>query len=57
MENGSTTRCSDKSGTLPSCAPLATGYVPFQQKTPQRYDQCDACRVQGGGQNDPSERG
>ncbi|MBE6956385.1 MAG: spore coat associated protein CotJA [Ruminococcaceae bacterium] len=42
MENGSTTRCSDKSGTLPSCAPLATGYVPFQQKTPQRYDQCDA---------------
>lgn len=42
MENGSTARCADKSGTLPSCAPLATGYVPFQQKDPQRYDQRDA---------------
>ena len=42
MENGSIARCGDKSGTLPSCAPLATGYVPFQQKDPQRYDQRDA---------------
>lgn len=42
MENGSTARCGDKSGTLPSCAPLATGYVPFQQRDPQRYNQRDA---------------
>ena len=42
MENGSNSRCADKSGPLPSCAPLATGYVPFQQKDPQRYDQRDA---------------
>lgn len=42
MENGSITRCGDKSGTLPSCAPLATGYVPFQQKDSARYDQRDA---------------
>lgn len=42
MENGSIARCGDKSGTLPSCAPLATGYVPFQQRDPQRYDQRDA---------------
>ena len=42
MENGSMARCSDKSGPLPSCAPLATGYVPRQQKDSQRYDQRDA---------------
>lgn len=42
MENGSNNRCGDKSGTLPSCAPLATGYVPFQQRDSQRYDQRDA---------------
>ena len=42
MENGSIARCADKSGPLPSCAPLATGYVPFQQKDSQRYDQREA---------------
>lgn len=34
--------CPDASGTLPSCAPLAVPYVPFQQKNPKRYSQNDA---------------
>ena len=34
--------CSDASGTLPSCAPLAVPYVPFQQNNPKRYSQNDA---------------
>ena len=29
--------CVDTSGNLPSCAPLATPYVPFQQVNPQVY--------------------
>ena len=29
--------CADTSGNLPSCAPLATPYVPFQQANPQVY--------------------
>ena len=42
MENSSTDRCPDRCGTLPSCAPLATGYVPFQQTGGPRYGQRDA---------------
>ena len=34
--------CPDASGTLPSCAPLAVPYVPFQQNNPKRYNQNDA---------------
>lgn len=41
-ESGSTSRCPDRCGTLPTCAPLATGYVPFQQPGSQRYSQRDA---------------
>ena len=41
-ESGSTNRCPDKCGTMPSCAPLAVGYVPFQQTGSQRYAQKDA---------------
>ena len=42
MENGNAAICPDRCGTLPSCAPLATGHVPFQQKGSQRYNQRDA---------------
>lgn len=42
MENGNAAKCPDRCGTLPSCAPLATGYVPFQQTGSQRYSQRDA---------------
>ena len=42
MENGNAAKCPDRCGTLPSCAPLATGHVPFQQKGSQRYTQRDA---------------
>lgn len=31
--------CGDNCGTLPSCAPLAVPYVPFQQNNPQKYSQ------------------
>ena len=34
--------CGDACGTLPSCAPLAVPYVPFQQTKPKRYSQSDA---------------
>ena len=34
--------CPEGAGTLPSCAPLATGYVPFQQRAPKRYGERDA---------------
>ena len=34
--------CADSCGTLPSCAPLAVPYVPFQQNSPKRYGQEDA---------------
>lgn len=34
--------CPDASGTMPSCAPLAVPYVPFQQKNPKRYNHADA---------------
>jgi len=36
------TSCPDSSGTMPSCAPLAVPYVPFQQKGAKRYQQADA---------------
>lgn len=43
MDAGSVTRpCDDASGTLPSCAPLAVPYVPFQQTSSQRYSQTEA---------------
>ena len=29
--------CDDMQGVLPSCAPLATPYVPFQQNSPKTY--------------------
>lgn len=34
--------CADPCGTLPSCAPLAVPYVPFQQKDPNKYDKTEA---------------
>lgn len=34
--------CPDATGTMPSCAPLAVPYVPFQQQDPKRYSQSDA---------------
>ena len=34
--------CGDGMGTLPSCAPLAVPYVPFQQTGSQTYSQQDA---------------
>lgn len=34
--------CPDASGTMPSCAPLAVPYVPFQQENPSVYDKGDA---------------
>ena len=36
------TPCGDACGILPSCAPLAVPYVPFQQNNPKRYCQEDA---------------
>ena len=42
-DTGTNTRpCADNCGTLPSCAPLAVPYVPFQQQGSQKYDQADA---------------
>ena len=34
--------CGDACGVLPSCAPLAVPYVPFQQTGAKRYDQMEA---------------
>lgn len=34
--------CTDNSGTLPICAPLAVPYVPFQQTGSKKYNQNDA---------------
>ncbi len=34
--------CADACGTLPSCAPLAVPYVPFQQKGALKYDKTEA---------------
>ena len=41
--DGTTSRpCGDACGTMPSCAPLAVPYVPFQQQGSQKYSQADA---------------
>lgn len=44
MENNTvmSSGCPDASGAMPSCAPLAVPYVPFQQKSPKRYSQSEA---------------
>ena len=34
--------CADNSGTMPSCAPLAVPYVPFQQTGSKKYSHGDA---------------
>lgn len=34
--------CADNCGTLPSCAPLAVPYVPFQQEGSKKYNQTEA---------------
>ena len=34
--------CGDACGVLPSCAPLAVPYVPFQQTGAKRYEQMEA---------------
>lgn len=34
--------CDDACGTLPSCAPLAVPFVPFQQRGAKRYTHTDA---------------
>lgn len=34
--------CGDASGTMPSCAPLAVPYVPFQQMGSAKYDHSEA---------------
>lgn len=34
--------CADSCGTLPSCAPLAVPFVPFQQRNPEMYGIADA---------------
>ena len=34
--------CDYKSGRLPSCAPLAAAFVPFQQENPPKYSALDA---------------
>lgn len=34
--------CADNSGTLPSCAPLAVPYVPFQQQGGKKYSHTGA---------------
>ena len=42
-DNGTTPRpCPDGNGLMPSCAPLAVPYVPFQQEGSQKYDQTEA---------------
>ncbi len=43
MDQGVTNRpCADGCGTLPSCAPLAVPYVPFQQEGSKKYDYMEA---------------
>ncbi|MCD8376169.1 MAG: spore coat protein CotJB [Oscillospiraceae bacterium] len=41
QENSRAT-CPDGSGTMPSCAPLAVPYVPFQQEGSQKYSKNEA---------------
>lgn len=45
MENNQNTTnrpCDDRCGILPSCAPLATPYVPFQQEGSKKYSHNEA---------------
>jgi len=41
-QNKPSVTCPDSHGTLPSCAPLAVPYVPFQQQNPKKYDKTAA---------------
>jgi spore coat protein JB len=36
------TGCGYKNGELPPCAPLAAGFVPWQQKNPPKYEKTEA---------------
>ena len=40
--NNNATGCADSCGTMPSCAPLAVPYVPFQQTGSKKYNQAEA---------------
>ena len=40
--NNQPSTCADSCGTMPSCAPLAVPYVPFQQYGAKKYSQTDA---------------
>ncbi|MCD8382080.1 MAG: spore coat protein CotJB [Clostridiales bacterium] len=42
QESTQQTRCSANQGTLPSCAPLAVPYVPFQQTGSAKYSAQEA---------------
>lgn len=42
MQRPTESACPDANGTMPSCAPLAVPYVPFQQTDPQRYQNMEA---------------
>ena len=41
-ESNNPNLCADNCGTLPSCAPLAVPYVPFQQTGSRKYEHTDA---------------
>ena len=41
-DNNNPSACADNCGVLPSCAPLAVPYVPFQQTGSKKYNQADA---------------
>ena len=41
-ESNRTAVCADNCGTMPSCAPLAVPYVPFQQTGSKKYTQNEA---------------
>ncbi len=41
-DNNTNNACADSCGTLPSCAPLAVPYVPFQQTGSKKYSQAEA---------------
>ena len=41
-DTGNSSKCPSQYGTMPSCAPLAVGYVPFQQAGSPRYSQGEA---------------
>lgn len=42
MQRFNESTCPDSNGTMPSCAPLAVPYVPFQQANPRRYQNMEA---------------